>query len=55
MVRVKKESETLNCKISKPIAERLKEHCSDTGLSKTATVERALKRYFDKYEKNGKI
>lgn len=45
----------LNCKIDKKTAEELDEFIKNTGLSKTATVERALKTYFEEYKKTGKI
>ncbi len=45
----------LNCKIDKKTADQLDEFIKQTKLSKTATVERALKAYFENYQKTGKI
>ena len=45
----------LNCKIDKKTADQLDEFTKQTKLSKTATVERALKTYFENYQKTGKI
>ncbi len=39
----------LNCKLDKKISDRLEKYCDDTRLSKTATVERALEEYLNKY------
>ena len=46
MPRPKKDGTYLNCKIATPIHEQLEEHCDETGLSKTVTVEKALELYF---------
>lgn len=45
----------LNCKIDKPIAEDLEKFIQVTGLTKTATVEKALKLYIAQFNKTGKI
>lgn len=45
----------LNCKIGKSVSDKLEKFISDTRLSKTATVEKALEEYIDKYNKTGKI
>ena len=55
MPRPAKEYKVLNCKIDKEIAEQLDAFSADTGLPKTATVERALKMYIAHYKKTGKI
>lgn len=39
----------------KPVAEELEKFTEKTGLSKTATVENALKAYIEQYNKTGKI
>ena len=48
MPRIKKEGTYINCKIDAGIAKELDSFCEQTGLSKTVTIERALKQYFDK-------
>lgn len=55
MPRIKKEGCFLNCKIEKEIADKLDRFNKETGISKTATVEKALKRYFEQFEKTGKV
>lgn len=45
----------LNCKIDKIISDKLEKFIADTRLSKTATVEKALEEYINKYNKTGKI
>ena len=48
MPRVKKEGTYINCKIDACIAKELDNFCKQTGLTKTVTIEHALKQYFDK-------
>lgn len=55
MPQHKKDFKLLNCKIEKEIADMLNQFSEETGLSKTVTVERALKAYIEKYKKTGKI
>ena len=55
MPQHKKDYKLLNCKLEKPIADMLDKFIEDTGLSKTVTVEKALKAYLEQYEKTGKI
>ena len=55
MSRPKKLNEVLHCRIEKQLADKLVEHSVQTGLTKTATVERALRLYFEHYKKTGKI
>ncbi len=50
-----KEYKNLNCKIDKTISDKLEKFIADTKLSKTATVEKALEEYINKYNKTGKI
>lgn len=45
----------LNCKIDKSVSDKLEKFITDTKLSKTATVEKALEEYINKYNKTGKI
>jgi len=50
-----KQYKNLNCKIDRETYERLDKFVKDTSLSKTATVERALKMYIENYNQTGKI
>lgn len=52
---VNKAYKNLNCKIDKLVSDKLEKFIADTRLSKTATVEKALEEYIDKYNKTGKI
>jgi predicted transcriptional regulator len=55
MGREKKNYESLNCKLDKEIAEMLSRFCEETGLSKTVTVERAVKMYVERYNQTKQI
>ena len=55
MSQHKKDYKLLNCKIEREIAKNLDQFSKETGISKTATVEKALKRYFEQFEKTGKV
>lgn len=55
MPRATKDSRILNCKIERSISEQLDALVNETGLSKTATVERALLRYLEYYKKTGRV
>ena len=55
MARQTKESKSLNCKIEKETFEMLEKFIQETKMSKTATVERALIEYIQKFNKTGKI
>lgn len=50
-----KAHKNLNCKIDKALSDRLEKFVQDTRLSKTATVEKALDAYIERYNKTGKI
>lgn len=54
-MREQKIYKNVNCKIEKSVAEMLEKFVKKTGLTKTATVEKALKEYIEKYDKTGKI
>ena len=45
----------LICKFDKSVSDKLEKFITDTKLSKTATVEKALEEYIGKYNKTGKI
>ena len=51
----RKAYKNLNCKIDKSVSDKLEKFIADTKLSKTATVEKALEEYINKYNKTGKI
>lgn len=55
MARKNKQFKNLNCKIDKEISNLLEKFITDTGLSKTVTVEKSLKMYIEHYNKTGKI
>lgn len=55
MARQAKDFKNLNCKVDKEVSDLLEKFITDTGLSKTATVEKALKMYIEHYKKTGKI
>ena len=54
-MREQKIYKNVNCKIEKSVAEMLEKFVKKTGLTKTTTVEKALKEYIEKYDKTGKI
>lgn len=49
MPRAKKESVPISARIEKGTFERLEKFCKDSGLGKTATLERALNMYMDEH------
>lgn len=55
MPQHKKDYKVLNCKLDKSVADILDKFIEDTGLSKTVTVEKALKAFIEQYNKTGKI
>ena len=55
MTRSPKAFKNLNCKIDKEISDLLEQFISKTRMSKTATVEQALKEYIERYNKTGRI
>lgn len=55
MARQAKDFKNLNCKIDKEVSDKLEKFITDTKMSKTATVERALTEFIEKYNKTGKI
>ena len=55
MPRPRKDSEFWHCRLEKTIDTHLREFCKDTGLPRTATVEKALKLYLKRYKETGKI
>lgn len=55
MGKKRKECAILHCKIEKGASDILVEFCNSTGLSKTVTVEKALKFYIENYNRTGKL
>lgn len=55
MSRQTKDFKNLNCKVEKSVSDLLEKFIANTGFSKTATVEKALKMYIEHYNKTGKI
>ncbi len=55
MARANKEYKNLNCKVDKTVSDKLEKFIEETKLSKTATVEKALTEFIDRYNKTGKI
>lgn len=55
MGRNKKDTRNLNCKVDKEVFNNLEQFVQETGLSKTITVEKALKMYLKNYNDTGKI
>jgi hypothetical protein len=55
MPRATKEHKVLNCKIDKEVSDMLEAFSEKTGISKTAAVEKALKKYIEDYNKTGKL
>ena len=49
-----KEYVAFNCKLDKQAADMLEKICKETGLSKTAAVERAIAMYYEHFKKTGK-
>lgn len=47
MAKAKKDGEFLHCYIKSGIMNYLNKFCEDTGLSKTAAVEKALAQYLE--------
>lgn len=55
MARQAKDFKNFNCKVDKEVSDLLEKFIADTRLSKTATVEKALKMYIEHYKETGKI
>lgn len=55
MARPKKDGVKATYIIEKSIMEDLEKFCEETGLSKTVTVEKALKMYLDNYRETGRL
>ena len=49
MPKEKRDTTTLNVRLSTKVCERLTDFCKESGLTKTRAVERILNKYFDNY------
>ena len=49
MPREKKDTKTLNVKISASVLDRMEQFCDESGMTKTTATEKILERYFDEY------
>lgn len=49
MPRPKKDSSTLNVKLASEVNDLLEKYCSETGATKTKTVELAVKKFVEEY------
>lgn len=54
MAQKSKEFKNLNCNVDIKISDELEKFTTETKLSKTATVEKALMMYIEHYKKTGK-
>lgn len=55
MPRAKKDSQALNMNLEKGLHDRLLAYCKLSGLTKTATIERALQMYLNDCERKQSI
>lgn len=55
MPRALKEHRAINCKIEKEAYDMLESFITKTGLTKTVTVEKALKAYISTYNRTGRL
>ena len=55
MEKKPKREENLHVKIKAEVNEKLIDFCNDTGISKTAAVEKALTLYIEQYRETGRI
>ena len=55
MARPNKEYEVFSGRIYKESAEKLNQINKETGLPKTAIVEKAIDMFYEYYEKTGKV
>lgn len=55
MSRAKKDSQALNMNLEKGLHDRLLAYCKLSGLTKTATIERALQMYLNDCERKQSI
>lgn len=54
-LRLEKESVNLCLRVSKDVSDAINKMAEETGMSKTAIVEKSAMEYIDRYQKTGKI
>lgn len=54
MERPKTKTKNISCRFEPKLYNELKDFCTETGLSLTTAIERALKRYFEYYRTTGR-
>ena len=47
MPRKKKDYANVGIKMAKAVSDKLDKYCEESGMSKTAVIERAVKRYIE--------
>ncbi len=52
MARKKKDYANVGIKMEKSVSDRLDKYCDESGMSKTAVIERAVKSYIENNEKS---
>lgn len=52
MARKKKEYANVGIKMEKSVSDKLDKYCEESGMSKTAVIERAVKSYIENNDKN---
>lgn len=53
--RPKKDGKYINCYAQKELIDELEEFCRKTGLSKTTSIEHAIRLYLDNYAETKEI
>ena len=54
-MRETKDFINFSCKLARDAAEKLQKLSKETGLPKTTAIERAIREYYGKYKKTGKV
>ena len=54
-MRETKDFINFSCKLERDAAEMLAKLSKETGLPKTTAIERAIREYYEKYKKTGKV
>ena len=52
MARPKKDNTPISVRLDRDIFNSLEKYCEKTGMTKTASIEQALKLYLKKYEES---
>lgn len=51
MAQIKKDAKRLNIKLNREIHEELERFCDESGMTKTAAIEKILAQYLERYFK----